>query len=126
MDSTQLVVTAVGLALVTGILLFFFGPRKAVAARAAASGVQEVDILVQGGYSPAIVQARRGQPLRLRFNRQESAACSDVVVFPDFGVRRDLPAFRTTIVEIVPDRNGEFTFVCGMNMLRGTLVVTDN
>jgi plastocyanin domain-containing protein len=64
--------------------------------------------------------------LRLRFNRQESAACSDVVVFPDFGVRRDLPAFRTTIVEIVPDRNGEFTFVCGMNMLRGTLVVTDN
>jgi plastocyanin domain-containing protein len=126
MDSTQLVVTAAGLALVTGILLFFFGPRKAVSARAAASGVQEVDILVQGGYSPAVVQAKRGQPLRLRFNRQESAACSDVVVFPDFGVRRDLPAFRTTIVEIVPDRNGEFTFVCGMNMLRGTLVVTDN
>ncbi|HEY7447092.1 MAG TPA: cupredoxin domain-containing protein [Vicinamibacterales bacterium] len=126
MDFTQLVVTAVGLALVTGILLFFFGPRKAVAARAAASGVQEVDILVQGGYSPAVVQAKRGQPLRLRFNRQETAACSDVVVFPDFGVRRDLPAFRTTIVELVPDRNGEFTFVCGMNMLRGTLVVTDN
>jgi plastocyanin domain-containing protein len=126
MDSVQFIVTAVGLALVTGILLFFFGPRKPVSAHTAASGVQEVDILVQGGYSPAVVQAKRGQPLRLRFNRQETAACSDVVVFPDFGVRRDLPAFRTTIVELVPDRNGEFTFVCGMNMLRGTLVVTDN
>ena len=101
MDLSQIVVTVVGLALVTGILLFFFGPRKPVSARAGASGAQEVDILVQGGYSPAVVQARRGQPLRLRFNRQETAACSDVVVFPDFGVRRDLPAFQTTIVELV-------------------------
>jgi plastocyanin domain-containing protein len=125
MDLSQIVVTVVGLALVAGILLFFFGPRKPVSARAGTSGAQEVDILVQGGYSPAVVQARRGQPLRLRFNRQETAACSDVVVFPDFGVRRDLPAFQTTIVELVPNRNGEFTFVCGMNMLRGTLVVTD-
>jgi plastocyanin domain-containing protein len=125
MDFAQILVTVVGLALVTGILLFFFGPRKPVSAHADASGAQEVDILVQGGYSPAVVQAKRGQPLRLRFNRQETAACSDVVVFPDFGVRRDLPAFQTTIVELVPNRNGQFTFVCGMNMLRGTLVVTD-
>jgi plastocyanin domain-containing protein len=125
MDFSQILVTTVGLALVAGILLFFFGPRKPVMAHTGGAGAQEVDILVQGGYSPAIVQARRGQPLRLRFNRQETAACSDVVVFPDFGVRRDLPAFRTTIVELLPDRNGEFTFVCGMNMLRGTLVVTD-
>lgn len=125
MDTSQLIVTFGGLALVAFILLFFFGPRKAVAAQVAASGAQEVEVLVQGGYSPAVVQAKRGRPLRLRFNRQEDAACSDVVVFPDFGVRKDLPAFRTTVVEFVPDRSGEFTFVCGMNMLRGTLIVTD-
>ena len=125
MDLTQIIVTALGLALIGAILLFFFGPRKAVVAGGAAAGPQEVEILVQGGYSPAVVKARRGRPLRLRFNRQEEAACSDVVVFPDFGIRRDLPAFRTTLVDLVPDRTGEFTFVCGMNMLRGKIIVTD-
>jgi len=125
MDLTQIIVTVLGLALIGAILLFFFGPRQAVVAGETAAGPQEVEILVQGGYSPAVVKAKRGRPLRLRFNRQEEAGCSDVVVFPDFGIRRDLPAFRTTLVELVPDRTGEFTFVCGMNMLRGKIIVTD-
>jgi plastocyanin domain-containing protein len=125
MDLIQLLVTTLGLALIGAILLFFFGPREAVAAAGAGAGPQEVEILVQGGYSPAIVKARRGRPLRLRFNRQEEAACSDVVVFPDFGIRRDLPAFHITLVDLVPNRTGEFTFVCGMNMLRGKIIVTD-
>lgn len=118
-------VTVLGLAFIGAILLFFFGPRKAVVAGEEAAGPQEIEILVQGGYSPAVVKARRGRPLRLRFNRQEEAACSDVVVFPDFGIRRDLPAFRTTLVDLMPERTGEFTFVCGMNMLRGKIIVTD-
>jgi len=36
---------------------------------------------------------------------------------------RDLPAHETTPVEFTPDKPGEFTFTCGMNMLRGKLVV---
>jgi Cu+-exporting ATPase len=62
MDLTQLLVTTIGLALIAAILLFFFGPRTAVAAGGAAEGPQEVDILVQGGYSPEVVKARRGRP----------------------------------------------------------------
>lgn len=125
MDTSQIVVSTLGLALIAGILLFFFGPRRAAVAEGAGTGPQEVDILVQGGYSPAVVRAKRGQPLRLRFNRQEDGTCSDIIVFPDFGIRRDLPAFRTTQIEFVPDRVGEFIFACGMNMLRGKLIVSD-
>ena len=125
MDTSQLVVTIVGLALIVGIVLFFFGPRKEFAAEGRAAGPQEVDILVRGGYSPAVVTAKRGRPLRLRFNRQEDGTCSDIVAFPDFGIRRHLPAFRTTLIEFVPDRVGEFTFMCGLNMLRGKLTVSD-
>ena len=45
------------------------------------------------------------------------------VVFGDFGIAKDLPAFKTTPIEFTPDKSGEFTFACGMNMLRGKLIV---
>jgi plastocyanin domain-containing protein len=46
------------------------------------------------------------------------------VIFGDFGIARDLPAYQTTSVEFTPDKSGEFVFTCGMNMLRGKLIVT--
>ncbi len=61
--------------------------------------------------------------VRLDFYRDETASCSDRVVFGDFGIARDLPAFKTTSIEFTPDKAGEFTFACGMNMMRGKLVV---
>ncbi|MFH1103778.1 MAG: heavy metal translocating P-type ATPase [Actinomycetota bacterium] len=57
------------------------------------------------------------------FDRQENSDCSSRVVFPDFGVSKSLAAFGRTVVELTPDRAGEFGFACGMNMLHGTLVV---
>ncbi|MEO5580414.1 MAG: cupredoxin domain-containing protein [Gemmatimonadaceae bacterium] len=44
-------------------------------------------------------------------------------MFGDFGIARNLPAFKTTSIEFTPDKAGEFTFACGMNMVRGKLVV---
>ena len=44
-------------------------------------------------------------------------------MFGDFGIARDLPAYKTTPVEFTPDKAGEFVFTCGMNMLRGKLIV---
>ena len=70
-----------------------------------------------------VPQRGQGSPVRLNFYRDETASCSDRVIFGDFGIARDLPAFKTTPVEITPSRKGEFTWTCGMNMLRGKLVV---
>ncbi|MCZ7628848.1 MAG: cation transporter [Microthrixaceae bacterium] len=44
-------------------------------------------------------------------------------VFADFGVSKSLPAYGTATLEFTPDRTGEFTFTCGMNMVHGTLIV---
>ena len=41
----------------------------------------------------------------------------------DYWIARDLPAHQTTPIEFTPSKAGEFTFTCGMNMLRGKLVV---
>lgn len=112
-----------GAVLLAGICVFFFGKRSAAASAVARAGSQEVTVVVRGGYSPDLIVARKGVLLRLVFDRRESSPCSDEIVFPDFGVRRALPAFAKTEVDIVPDRTGEFEFTCGMNMLHGKLLV---
>ncbi|HEV2132235.1 MAG TPA: cupredoxin domain-containing protein [Longimicrobiaceae bacterium] len=99
--------------------------RTAVAAGAGAGGVQEISIAVRGGYDPAVVRVHRGRPVRLVFDRQETSGCSEEVVFPDFGVRRFLPPFETTTVELTPEEPGSYEFTCGMSMLRGRLLVEE-
>jgi plastocyanin domain-containing protein len=125
-DTAQIVVTLGGLTAIGGVIWYFFlGERKHVMATVSAGGVQEIKVLVKGGYDPDVIVVERGRPVRLNFYRDETASCSDTVVFGDFGIARPLPAFQTTSVEFTPDRAGEFTFTCGMNMMRGKLIVED-
>lgn len=104
---------------------FFFGGRRAAAAQETASGVQELEITVKGGYSPGRIVVHKGVPVRLKFRRLETASCSERVLFPDFNVARKLPTNEVTIVEFTPDKSGSYTFTCGMGMYQGTLVVEE-
>lgn len=123
MDSSEVgVVTAAGV-LIAVTLWFFFGPRRSTSAEVAAGGVQEIKIVVKGGYSPDVIAVKQGIPVRLSFYRDETASCSEQIIFGDFGIARDLPAFQTTPIEFTPSKAGEFTFTCGMNMMRGKLIV---
>jgi plastocyanin domain-containing protein len=124
MDTTAVIVTLVGLALAGFVLwYFFFSARPTASAVSSSSGVQEVDITVKGGYSPDVIEVERGKPVQLHFYRDEENSCSEELLMPDFSIRRDLPAFQTTLVELLPKESGRFEFTCGMGMLRGTLVV---
>jgi hypothetical protein len=107
MNLPDLVVIAAALVLIGGLAWFFFGPRKARAAQLVGN-VQEVEVTVRGGYSPDLVRARQGVPLRIVFDRKESGDCTSRVVFPDFAVNQPLPAFAQTAVQFVPSRAGEF------------------
>ena len=102
---------------------FFMAPKAAVTAKPSASGSQEVTITVEGGYSPSVVRVKKGQPVRLIFDRQEKSPCSDEVVISDFGVRRFLKPFEKTVVDLNPTKAGSFEFACGMSMLRGRIEV---
>ena len=123
LDGAEIGVTVGGIAAVTFVLWYFFGEREAVAAVAGDAGVQEIKVTVKGGYAPDVIVVKEGQPVRLDFYRDETASCSEQVKFPDFGIIRDLPAFKNTPIEFTPDKTGEFTFTCGMNMMRGKLIV---
>ncbi|MEW6251801.1 MAG: cupredoxin domain-containing protein [Planctomycetota bacterium] len=125
MDAPEIVVLIGGVMAMAFVLLFFFGPRRQTRAAPAAGGVQQVRVTVKGGYSPDVIAVRAGRPVRLEFYRDETASCSAQVRLPDFGIVRDLPAFETTPIEFTPEKPGEYTFTCGMQMLRGKLIVEE-
>jgi Cu+-exporting ATPase len=122
MTGTEILVAGGGAAIVGALAVFFFGPKHALRADVR-DGRQEVEIAVKGGYSPSRIRVQQGVPLRLVFDRQERGECTSEVVFPDFRIRRSLPAFARTAIDLAPEHSGEFGFACGMNMVHGTLVV---
>lgn len=123
MDTSEIAVLVGGLVAIAFVLWYFFGEHKKAVATLGAGGAQEIGITVKGGYSPDVIVVKKGSPVKLNFYRDETSSCSEQVIFGDFGIVRNLPAFKTTTVEFTPDKTGEFTFTCGMNMLRGKLIV---
>lgn len=120
----KLVVTISGVLLIIAVnWYFFFFRRKVATASIGESSVQEVKILVKGGYTPDVIVVKKGILVRLNFYRDETADCSDTIVFGDFKIRKPLPAFKTTAVEFTPEKEGEYVFTCGMGMMRGKLIV---
>lgn len=126
MTGIEWVVVLGGIATIAWINWYFFVASSAVAAVAAPSaasdGPPSVTIVVDGGYSPQSVRVRAGEPVRLVFDRRDTGSCSEEVVFPDFGIRRFLPSGQQTTIEITPPKAGRYGFMCGMSMLRGTVV----
>lgn len=124
MTTTDVLVILGGLALIVGIAWFFWGPRKGgFRAPVVSSGYQEAMVLVKGGYTPDVIVVAHGKPVRLNFRREETAACSEMVVFGAFGKSAKLPEGETVPIEFLPEKPGEYEFSCQMGMLRGKLIV---
>ena len=124
MSIDQIAITSAGLLAIAGVAWFFWGRRgEGVRAAVTSSGVQETMILVKGGYTPDVIVVDVGTPVRLNFRREETAACSERVLFPAFGRSADLPEGETIPIELTPEQPGEYGFECGMGMLHGKLVV---
>jgi len=124
MTPDRIIVTGLGLALIA-FIVWFFWLKRARGTRAAktAGGYQEAMVLVKGGYTPDVIVVEKGKPVRLNFRREESASCSEMVVFPDFDKSAKLPTGETVPIELLPQEAGEFEFSCQMGMFRGRLIV---
>ena len=129
MSGTDWTAIVAGIAAIGWVNWYFFiaGRSEASAGRIAPSSnvAQQQMITVDGGYSPAVIRAKAGQPLRLVFDRRDTGSCSEEVVFPDFGIRRFLPTGQKTVVEITAPKAGRYEFTCGMSMLRGAILAED-
>ena len=126
MSTSDILVLLGGIAAIAWVnWYFFFAGRTAESAAVGAGGLQEVLIRVAGGYDPAHVRVKKGTPVRLIFDRQETSGCSEEIVLPGFGIKKFLPAHKKTAIEFTPENAGSYEFTCGMSMLRGRLTVED-
>ncbi|MBI5352737.1 MAG: cupredoxin domain-containing protein [Chloroflexi bacterium] len=124
MTPAQIIAILSGLALTILIAWYFwFAPKAQTRVAVSESGAQEVAITVKGGYTPDVIVVQKGRPVRLMFTRQESSACSEKVLFPDFNQNALLPEGEQVTIEFTPDKAGEYGFQCQMGMLRGKLIV---
>jgi plastocyanin domain-containing protein len=109
-----------GLSAIAFVAWFFFGKKVTEV-----TVEKQVQIMVDGGYSPEVITVKRGQPVTLNFYRKDPSDCLEEVVLGDFGVRQHLSLNQITPIEITPNQVGEYTFSCGMNMYHGKIKVTE-
>lgn len=77
------------------------------------------------GYTPKSIAVKKGATVRLAFLRKDADNCGDELVFPALNIKKSLPVGETVEVEVTPEQTGEIKFACGMDMLRGKLIVTE-
>jgi plastocyanin len=87
--------------------------------------VQELNITVDGSYSPNSLVLTVGTPVRLKFVRKDTGGCTSKVLIPDFNIAQNLPEGQTTTIEFTPTKAGTYKFTCGMKMVSGTILVKD-
>jgi hypothetical protein len=79
-----------------------------------------------GGFVPARIPARAGQPLTLVITRKTDQTCAREIVFQGQDGKTELPLDKPVEVTYTPKASGEVKFGCGMGMMvGGVLAVGD-
>ncbi len=104
------------------VIWYFFGKQSGSVAHVQ-GGHQSIEVTVQGGYSPAVIELQEGIPTSITFDRKETGECTSHVVFSDLGIDARLPGNQRTVVELPALKAGDYPFACGMNMVHGSLHV---
>jgi plastocyanin domain-containing protein len=119
------------LSILAGLFTTLFGATSLAASTAAAEepppptspAVREIEVVVDGGYKPGRIVIPEGERVRLKLIRKDYSPCTREVVFASLGIRRELPTNVPVVIEIPAQKPGEIPFACGMNMVKGVIVV---
>lgn len=122
MTLDQILVTIAGLLAIARAARFGESRRMRVKAPLTPSGRQEPTVVVRRAYTPDVIVVRHGSPVRLKFIRQGTTACSEEVVFPDLARRVQLDDGALVPVDFTPERAGEYEFISGTGAFRGKVI----
>lgn len=85
---------------------------------------QDVTVTVDGnGFTPSILVLQKGIPAKIKFNPTQLSSCNSYIVFPELNSQLDLTS-QTETPYFTPQN--DFSFQCGMGMLRGYVKVVDD
>ncbi len=108
--------------LIIAVALFAVVPLAAQSKHKSKTQRVTVVLTESQGYKPDSFTLRKGVLAKVTFIRH-GEGCGDVVVIPNYGVRRKLPMNDPVVVTFRPRETGTFGFSCGMNMYKGEIVV---
>ena len=110
--------------LVIGFVALIVSANFVLPRAAARSRIQNFTVkITERGFEPDNRTLRRGVQARITLLRTTDQTCAKEVVLPDFGIKRELPLNQPVVITITPGKKGGFAFTCGMNMMRGNLIV---
>jgi sulfite exporter TauE/SafE len=74
------------------------------------------------GYSPNVVYAKAGVPVRLELVTDNTQSCTRAFTIPVLNVAEILPKTGTKVVDIPAQKAGKMSFSCSMGMYTGVIV----
>ncbi len=77
------------------------------------------------GYSPNSFVLKKGVSVKWNINVKELTGCNSELVVNDYKIYVNLKP-GINVIEFMPDKTGTIRFSCGMGMLRGSFIVTDD
>lgn len=85
---------------------------------------RRIDIQVnKSGYKPEQVEVKAGEEVTLVFTMVEETECGREIVIPSTKAYAKLELGKPTPIPFKADQPGPVNFTCGMNMMKGTLIV---
>jgi thiol-disulfide isomerase/thioredoxin/plastocyanin len=77
--------------------------------------------VTEAGFEPREVKVPHGRPVTLVITRKTDKTCAKDVAIE--GQVKDLPLDKAVEIKLMFDKPGTVTYACGMNMIKGTIVV---
>ncbi|MFZ5967092.1 MAG: sulfite exporter TauE/SafE family protein [Bacillota bacterium] len=96
------------------------------AAAVIAEDTQIIEMTVGNeGYMPNILIVQKGIPVQWKITGENISYCTSELLIPSAGFSQEIKDGQNSI-KFLPEAPGEILFTCGMNMLRGKIVIVDD
>lgn len=89
-----------------------------------AGNTRRVEITAgDNGFQPNSVAVKKGELTTLVFTRTTNDTCATAVVFPELGIKKDLPLKQPVAIDVPVDKARTLAFQCGMGMYKSKVVI---
>lgn len=87
------------------------------------ANAQKITVTLPQGYTNSTRSVKAGQPVALTFYLKSNAGCGNEVMLPAANWKKTLQVGQKATVVYTPKKSGTLSFACGMNHMKGSIVV---